>query len=261
MPQPYAPLFHTHLSPRAGYATPAPQIRRVSVDSPAVEVMTDLQRVVPITVTAEVSIELANQRMMASGARLLLVIDDNKWSLGLITASDILGEKPLQNLRRRGGTFGDILVQDIMTPQEHLDVLRYADVLHARVGDLIETLKHIGRQHALLLQFAEIAVRHWLELLFQSIDLLVGVVVFAEQLGEVGVIVLEPVNFGVIFRKILIDNMTNAIHIQDPPVIVEDEEPNGMTACRGPRRLSLTQSRSQTYMDADPRQPRVLDAK
>src|SRR3569623_2330038 len=155
MPQPYAPLFHTHLSPRAGYATPAPQIRRVSVDSPAVEVMSDLQRVVPITVTAEVSIELANQRMMASGARLLLVIDDNKWSLGLITASDILGEKPLQNLRRRGGTFGDILVQDIMTPQEHLDVLRYADVLHARVGDLIETLKHFGRQHALVVEQRE----------------------------------------------------------------------------------------------------------
>src|SRR3569833_2259534 len=83
----------------------------------------------------------------------------------------------------------------------------------------------------------------------------------APEEGEEGGIVLEPVNFGVIFRKILIDNMTNAIHIQEPPVIVEDEEPNGMTACRGPRRLSLTQSRSQPYMDADPSQPRVVEGK
>src|SRR3569833_2096791 len=124
-----------------------------------------------------------------------------------------------------------------------------------------DCVEPVLQQHAPPVQIAEIAVRHWLELLFQSIDLLVGVVVFAEQLGEVGVIVLEPVNFGVIFRKILIDNMTNAIHIQDPPVIVVDEEPNGMTACRGPRRLSLTQSRSQPYMDADPSQPRDVEGK
>lgn len=155
MTQAYAPLFHTHLSPRAGYATPAPQIKRVSTDSPAIDVMTDLQRVVPITVTPHVSVEFANQRMMAGGVRLLLVIDENKWVIGLITASDILGEKPLQYLRRRGGTFGDILVQDIMTPQERLDVLRHSDVLNARVGDIIETLKHFGRQHALVVEQGE----------------------------------------------------------------------------------------------------------
>lgn len=150
MTQPYAPLFHTHLLPHTRYATPAAQIKRVSVDSPAVEVMTDLRRVVPITIAPDLSIEFANQRMMAGGVRLLLVIDENKWVIGLITASDILGEKPLQYLRHRGGTFGDILVRDIMTPQEQLDVLRYDEVMNARVGDIIETLKHFGRQHALV---------------------------------------------------------------------------------------------------------------
>ena len=152
MTQPYAPLFHARLTSRATYATPASQITLVTVDTPAIEVMTDLQRVVPITITADASIDLANQRMMAGGVRLLLVVDENRWITGLITASDILGEKPLQHVRRRGGTFNEVLVQDIMSPQEHLDVLSYQDVLSARVGDIIETLKRFGRQHALVVE-------------------------------------------------------------------------------------------------------------
>lgn len=152
MTQPYVPLFHTRLTSRATYATPASQSKRVTVDTPAIEVMTDLQRVVPITITADASIDLANQRMMAGGVRLLLVVDEHRWIIGLITASDILGEKPLQHVRRRGGTFNEVLVQDIMAPQEHLDVLSYQDVLSARVGDIIETLKRFGRQHALVVE-------------------------------------------------------------------------------------------------------------
>lgn len=151
MPQSYAPLFHARLTSRVTYATPVSQIQRVTVDSPATEVMTDLQRVTPITITADTTIHFANQRMMAGGVRLLLVVED-KWVTGLITASDILGEKPMQHVRRRGVTFSDVLVQDIMTPQEQLDVLSYEDVLRARVGDVIETLKRFGRQHGLVVE-------------------------------------------------------------------------------------------------------------
>jgi len=168
MTQPYAALFHTRLPPRTTYATPTNTLQRVSVDGPAIAVMTDLRQVMALTVPADASIEFANQRMMAGGVRLLLVVDDDRWITGLITASDILGEKPLQHLQRRGGTFSDVLVQDIMTPQSQLDVLRYQDVLSARVGDVIETLKRFGRQHGLVMEKRADDGEQWVRGIFSA---------------------------------------------------------------------------------------------
>jgi hypothetical protein len=37
-----------------------------------------------------------------------------------------------------------------MTPHERLEVMLYEDVLKARVGDIIATLRRSGRQHALV---------------------------------------------------------------------------------------------------------------
>src|SRR3569833_750146 len=161
MTQPYAALFHTRLPPRTTYATPTNTLQRVSVDGPAIAVMTDLRQVMALTVPADASIEFANQRMMAGGVRLLLVVDDDRRITGLITDSDILGKKPLQHLQHRGGTFSDVLVQDIMTPQSQLDVLRYQDVLSARVGDVIETLKRFGRQHGLVMVLCVVVGVFW----------------------------------------------------------------------------------------------------
>ena len=118
-------------------------------------VMTDLERVMAVTIGSGNSIETANQRMIAAGVRLLLVADDEQQILGLITANDILGEKPLKHLQRTGGTFNEILVRDIMTPQRELDVLRLRDVFRSRVGDIVATLKSFGRQHALVVETGE----------------------------------------------------------------------------------------------------------
>lgn len=51
---------------------------------------------------------------------------------------------------RRGVRYDDILVHDIMTLREQLEVLRYEDALQARVGAIVATLKAAGRQHALV---------------------------------------------------------------------------------------------------------------
>jgi hypothetical protein len=48
-----------------------------------------------------------------------------------------------------GGRREDILVRNIMTPQEKLEVLCMKDVVAAKVGHIVATLKKCGRQHAL----------------------------------------------------------------------------------------------------------------
>jgi CBS-domain-containing membrane protein len=152
MVQPYIPLSYGALTGRAGYRRPASLSQRVTLESPAVAVMTDLDRVMAVTIGANVAIATANQCMIAAGVRLLLVADEEQRVLGLITASDILGEKPLKHMQRTGETFDELAVSDLMTPREALEVLQLRDVGRSRVGDIVATLKYFGRQHALVVE-------------------------------------------------------------------------------------------------------------
>ena len=127
----------------------------VSLDAPASVVMTDLRKVTAVTISGAASIEVAIQRMKQRGVRLLLVVDDNDVIFGLITSTDLQGEKPMQHIQKHGGKHSDILVRDIMTRQEKLEVLCMADVERAKVGDIVETLKYSGRQHALVVDRLE----------------------------------------------------------------------------------------------------------
>lgn len=124
----------------------------VSMENPAVWVMTDLSRVIPFSIEPTASIEQANNRMIACGVRSLFVTDLDGNLIGLISASDILGEKPVQYMKEHGGRREDILAQDIMLHKNQLNVLRKDDVERATVGDIIETMKPLGRQHALVVE-------------------------------------------------------------------------------------------------------------
>lgn len=150
MTQPYLVLPRVPLAPQARYCRPASPTQKVTMESPAMAVMTDLERVMAVTIGPGVAIETANQRMIDAAVRLLLVVDGDQTIVGLITATDILGEKPMRHQQRMGGTFSDILVRDIMTPHAGLDVLNLRDVFRARVGDIVASLKSFGRQHALV---------------------------------------------------------------------------------------------------------------
>ncbi|MGE5028271.1 MAG: CBS domain-containing protein [Betaproteobacteria bacterium] len=117
--------------------------------------MTDLKEVMAVTIHPEKNMDAAQQRMISYGVRLLLVIDDRETVVGLVTATDILGEKPLQFIRKAGCGREDVLVRDIMTPQEKLEVLCMKDVAPAKVGHVVATLKKSGRQHALVVDTDE----------------------------------------------------------------------------------------------------------
>ncbi len=156
MEREYAPLKSTILKPGTGYQKPSQHLpARVRLDGPAFEVMTDLRVVAPVTIEAEADIDAANTRMIVNRVRLLLVVDHQSRVTGLVTATDVLGEKPMQVIHSRGCRREEVLVRDIMTPQLQLEVLAMADVLAAKVGNVVQTLKHAGRQHALVVDSDE----------------------------------------------------------------------------------------------------------
>ena len=73
-------------------------------------------------------------------------------TVGLITATDILGEKPMQVVTARGMRREELVVRDIMTPQQSLQAIGLSDVQRAKVGHIVATLKQSGRQHALVVE-------------------------------------------------------------------------------------------------------------
>jgi CBS domain-containing protein len=151
MERQYEALPLRELGAGAGVRRPAyVQASRVTHESGALEVMTDLTRVSPATIRPQAPLAGANQFMITRGVRLLLVVDDQECVLGVITATDILGERPMLAATERGLRRDELTVADVMTPAERVEVIAYADAAGARVGHVLETLRRAGRQHALV---------------------------------------------------------------------------------------------------------------
>lgn len=149
----YPPLQLYALSPGAEVApTDLQQTCHLKPNHPALDVMTDLRATTAVMVTPETRIDGAEERMRRRGVRMLFVQDSDGVLLGLITATDLLGEKPLQFIERQGGVHREILVADLMTPRDRLEVLKLSDVLAARIGNIVSTLHRCGRQHALVVE-------------------------------------------------------------------------------------------------------------
>jgi len=122
----------------------------VGAESPAIEAMTDFLRINAVHVESSASIVEANARMISRGVRMLMVSSADDRVDGLITARDILGEKPLQVAQMRGCKRSELLVADLMTPVASVDTLYLNEVMNARVIDILDALKQLGRQHILV---------------------------------------------------------------------------------------------------------------
>ena len=151
MEREYDALPIRELGAGAGFRRPAQaQSGKVSVESPALDVMTDLRRTTPATIRPQAPLAGANQFMIIRGVRLLLVADDREKVLGVITATDILGERAMRVATARSLRRDELTVADVMIPAEQVEVIALEDAAAARVGHVLETLRRAGRQHVLV---------------------------------------------------------------------------------------------------------------
>lgn len=145
----YAPLTLSPLAPGARIAQPSAP-GRVTLDDPAFAVMTDLREVSAATTMPEESIDSAHAIMIRRAVRLLFVLDRQGSVTGIITATDLLGEKPMRFMQARGVSHAEVQVGDIMTPAPRLQALSLLDVAQMRVGHIVATLKQAGRKHLMV---------------------------------------------------------------------------------------------------------------
>jgi CBS-domain-containing membrane protein len=131
---------------------PDPLATRQTLDSPAAQVMTDLAQVQAVVIEPQATMEAAHEMMLQRGVRMLLALDADGTLAGLITATDILGEKPLHLVHDRRIRHDEILVADVMTPAARLDTFDWQAVQSAQVGNVVARLQQARRQHALVTQ-------------------------------------------------------------------------------------------------------------
>jgi len=92
----------------------------------AVTVMTDFRERASVTVPDTATIDEALEHMRHNGVRSAFTIDDQThFVVGLITAYDIVGEKPMQYMQPRAMRRDEILVRDIM---QRLSAWRVVDI-------------------------------------------------------------------------------------------------------------------------------------
>jgi CBS domain-containing protein len=152
MDREYHALPIGELGAGAGFRRPMQaQAARVTSESPAMQVMTDFTRASPATIRPQAPLAGANQFMITRGVRLLLVVDEeHEKVLGIITAADLLGERPMLVATSRGLRRDELTVADVMTPAPQVEVIALADAEGVRVGHVLETLRRTGRPHLLV---------------------------------------------------------------------------------------------------------------
>jgi CBS domain-containing protein len=141
------------LQPGTGLVQAEPwQSDPVTSESAALSVVTDLTRVKAATVQPGTGLREAEQAMIYLGVRMLFVVTTMPTIEGLVTTTDLHGDRQMRLVHERGQRWHELIVADVMTPLVQLDAIPYERLANASVGDLVATLKRFGRNHLLVVE-------------------------------------------------------------------------------------------------------------
>lgn len=128
----------------------------VCATDPALSVMIDYRSRSSVTVSETASLNEALGHMKHTGVRCAFVVDEkNSAVVGMLTAYDILGEKPQQHMRFTGIGHDDVLVKDITQKISDWRVADIKDVEQSTVGDVLEVFNETGVTHLPVMETTE----------------------------------------------------------------------------------------------------------
>lgn len=133
----------------------------VSRTDPAHSVMTDFHERSAVVVPGDTPIDAALEHLKHTGTRSAFVVNkDGRHVLGMITAYDIQGEKPIRHLQSVGCNHNtcsrdDVLVQDIMEKAAEWQVADIKDIESSTIDMLLSLFKATGRTHIAVIEKSE----------------------------------------------------------------------------------------------------------
>ena len=148
----FSQLDHVTIQQDTQVVDPFIKDNNVTLDSEAINVMTDFQHIIPASIQSDLTIDSACERMKAAKIRLLFVTDETDAVVGLITATDLLGEAPVKLSQELRIPRAELKVSQVMTSYHKLTALPVDKVMSSKVGHIVKTLHEFGRQHTLVVE-------------------------------------------------------------------------------------------------------------
>lgn len=128
----------------------------VRATDPALSVMIDFRSRSSVTVSESARLDDALGHMKHTGVRCAFVVDEKKSAVvGMLTAYDIMGEKPQQHINLTGIGRDDVRVRDIMQKIGDWRVATIREIEQATVGDVLEVFAKTGVTHLPVMETTE----------------------------------------------------------------------------------------------------------
>lgn len=130
-----------------------PAVQKVALpEDSALSLLTDLHHSACVVASHLDGLDQTLHLMMRAGVRMVFVSGADGALVGMVTADDILGERPVLRASSRQVPHHELTVADVMVPVTHWDTVELAQVRTARLGDVAATMHEHGLRYLLVTQ-------------------------------------------------------------------------------------------------------------
>lgn len=154
MSEKYQALPAVTLSEDNTYTHPEAMPEVIHLDDPALDIITNFEKVKPAITHPNDSIDDTLVKMKSSGRLVMLVVKDQQ-VVGAVSSGDLQGEKPLKIIQDDRITRKEIKVSSVMTHRKKLLAIDYQELRFAKIGHLIKTLREHAQRYALVVDIDE----------------------------------------------------------------------------------------------------------
>lgn len=125
-------------------------------NDPALSVMTDFRERASVTIAETATIDAALEHMKHNGVRCAFAIDEARRAVvGLVTAYDIMSEKPMRHMQSMTSPRREVQVRDIMQGVSDWRVLDIRDIEQATVASVSRLFEATGLTHVPVMETSE----------------------------------------------------------------------------------------------------------
>lgn len=135
------------------HAPHLPQVSRsAEPHHPALSLLTDLQQSPCVVARSSDGVEQTLHLMMRAGVRMVFVAGVDGALVGMVSAEDIQGERPVVRASSQQVLMRELTLADVMVPVGAWDVIDLGQVRTARLGDIAATLHEHNLRYLLVTQ-------------------------------------------------------------------------------------------------------------
>jgi CBS domain containing-hemolysin-like protein len=113
----------------------------------ALSVFSDLRYSAIVTADHLDPLSRTAELLLKAGTHMGFVTDVHGQIIGMVSAEQLSGERPLQRAMAANVRHDELTLEDLMTPISDWATIDAGELAHARVGDIVETLHATGQRY------------------------------------------------------------------------------------------------------------------